>query len=213
MLISWKSIALLSSVFTAGIVFWGGFNWSLELTNTEAFCISCHEMQEYVYQEYKTTRHYSNNTGVRATCPDCHVPKEWIHKVVRKIGATNELYHKVVGTIDTIEKFNNRRSYLAQIVWDSMRATDSRECRNCHGLEFMSLETQPKSARTIHKLSLEWNKTCIDCHQGIAHTLPANFNNDIEINDQHKSMEQLDIDCSICHENLSKAPADDGWEE
>ena len=37
-----------AGLFTAGIVFWGGFNWSMELTNTEAFCISCHEMKENV---------------------------------------------------------------------------------------------------------------------------------------------------------------------
>ena len=28
--------------FVAGILFWGGFNWTLEMTNTEAFCTSCH---------------------------------------------------------------------------------------------------------------------------------------------------------------------------
>ena len=37
------------------------------------------------------TIHYSNRSGVRATCPDCHVPKEWIYKVARKIqGAMEE---------------------------------------------------------------------------------------------------------------------------
>ena len=65
----------ITAAFLSGIIFWGGFNWSLELTNTESFCISCHVMKEYVYKEYKTTIHFSNRTGVRATCPDCHVPK------------------------------------------------------------------------------------------------------------------------------------------
>ncbi len=44
-------IAALSAVFLAGIVSWGGFNWSMELTNTESFCISCHAMRDYVYKE------------------------------------------------------------------------------------------------------------------------------------------------------------------
>ena len=56
--------------FVGGILFWGGFNWAMEMTNNEQFCISCHEMQDNVYQEYKDTIHYSNRTGVRATCPD-----------------------------------------------------------------------------------------------------------------------------------------------
>ena len=43
--------------FVGGIVFWGGFNWSMEATNTETFCISCHEMERNVYREYKRTVH------------------------------------------------------------------------------------------------------------------------------------------------------------
>ena len=89
-----------------GVIFWGGFNTAMEATNTLEFCISCHEMEVNVYQEYKDTVHYSNRTGVRATCPDCHVPKPWIHKMVRKVQATNELFHKALGTIDTPEKFD-----------------------------------------------------------------------------------------------------------
>ena len=35
-----------------GVIFWGGFNTAMEATNTLGFCISCHEMEENVYQEY-----------------------------------------------------------------------------------------------------------------------------------------------------------------
>jgi len=185
----------------------------MELTNTETFCVSCHEMEENVYKEYKETRHYSNITGVRATCPDCHVPKLWLHKVVRKVSATNELYHKLRGTISTPEKFNSRRPKLAQIVWGGMQATDSRECRNCHGVGFMNLESQSAIARTSHQLSIEWNKTCIDCHKGVAHTLPADFDGAAELNDQHERMEKEKVKCSLCHEGMARAPAGDGWED
>lgn len=51
--------------FVSGILFWGGFNWELEATNTEKFCTSCHEMQQNVYLEYRNTVHYSNKTGAR----------------------------------------------------------------------------------------------------------------------------------------------------
>lgn len=152
-----------------GIIFWGGFNWAIELSNTEAFCISCHEMRDTVYQEYKETIHYSNRTGVRALCSDCHVPKEWIYKVKRKILATNELFHKIVGTVNTPEKFEARRLELAQRVWASMEATDSRECRNCHSMAGMDLEKQKPRARAQHVSAEEEGETCIDCHKGIAH--------------------------------------------
>ena len=36
-----------------GVLFWGGFNWALELTNKEAFCISCHEMRNTPTPNYK----------------------------------------------------------------------------------------------------------------------------------------------------------------
>lgn len=155
-----------------GVVGWGGFNWSMELTNQETFCISCHEMYENVYQEYKNTSHYSNRTGVRATCPDCHVPKEWVYKVQRKIQASNELYHTVMGSVDTPEKFNAKRLELAKHVWSSMKATDSRECRNCHEFGSMDYMRQGRRGMEQHIKAGDEGLTCIDCHKGIAHRLP-----------------------------------------
>lgn len=167
--------SLLIGGFVAGIIFWGGFNTAMEATNTETFCITCHEMEENVYQEYKDTVHYSNRTGVRATCPDCHVPKPWVHKMVRKIQASNELLHKALGSIDTPEKFEAKRLKLAQNVWRSMKATDSRECRNCHNFESMDFTEQQRRAVSGHSKGLEEGQTCIDCHKGIAHSLPAMY--------------------------------------
>jgi cytochrome c-type protein NapC len=164
--------------FIAGIIFWGGFNTAMEMTNNEAFCISCHEMRVNVYEEYKDTVHYANRTGVRATCPDCHVPKEWVHKVVRKIQASNELLHKALGTIDTPEKFEAKRLELARHVWKAMKDTDSRECRNCHNFQSMDYTAQGRRAIQQHQKGLDKGKTCIDCHKGIAHSLPAMYEED-----------------------------------
>lgn len=204
-------VAGLLVVFLAGMLFWGGFNWSLELTNTEEFCISCHEMRDSVYQEYKDTIHFANRTGVRASCPDCHVPREWIHKVVRKVGATNELYHWLIGTIDTPEDFKAKRHELARHVWASMAATDSRECQNCHGIGFMESEAQTNMSRSMHGLAVQWDMTCIDCHKGIAHTLPRDFDKEVEMDRLHDRMAQEKVDCRQCHEGMAGPPADDGW--
>ncbi len=152
-----------------GVIFWGGFNTAMEVTNTMDFCISCHEMEENVFQEYKKTIHYTNRSGVRATCSDCHVPRPWIHKVVRKIQASNELLHKALGTIDTPEKFDAKRLQLATNVWHAMKDTDSRECRNCHNFDSMKPEDQKKRARKQHAAGMRDGNTCIDCHKGIAH--------------------------------------------
>jgi len=159
----------------AGILVWGGFNWAMELSNTETFCVSCHEMRNTVFQELKKTVHYSNASGVRAICSDCHVPKQWGNKVVRKVRATNELLHKVLGTVNTPEKFEAARLELASRVWASMKSTDSRECRNCHLTESMKIDSQARTARNKHKKARERGQTCIDCHQGIAHELPEDW--------------------------------------
>ncbi|MDZ4134039.1 MAG: NapC/NirT family cytochrome c [Paracoccaceae bacterium] len=168
---------LLSIGVFGGIIFWGGFNTAMEATNTLEFCISCHEMESTVYQEYKTSIHYKNASGVRAICSDCHVPHEWVPKMKRKIQASNELLHKALGSINTPEKFEAKRLELATHVWDKMKATDSRECRNCHSFDAMSFDHQ--RARSREKMEpvalgtdLTQGSTCIDCHKGIAHKLP-----------------------------------------
>ncbi len=153
----------------AGVIFWGGFNTAMEATNTLTFCISCHEMEENVYQEYKQTIHYTNRSGVRATCSDCHVPDPWVHKIVRKVQASNEVFHKVLGTIDTPEKFDAKRLELAKNVWRAMKSTNSRECRNCHNFNTMDPNHQKPRARKQHMNAMADGGTCIDCHKGIAH--------------------------------------------
>jgi cytochrome c-type protein NapC len=154
-----------------GVLFWGGFNWAMELSNTETFCISCHEMRTTPYAELQKTIHFSNRSGVRATCPDCHVPKEWIHKVWRKVVASNELFHHILGSVDTPEKFEKERPRLAQNVWASMKATDSRECRNCHSVEAMDPHKQTPASQAMFP-AMKAGATCIDCHRGVAHKLP-----------------------------------------
>jgi cytochrome c-type protein NapC len=159
--------------FIAGIIFWGGFNTALEVTNTEAFCIGCHEMENNVFEEMKSTIHYTNRSGVRATCPDCHVPHEWTDKIARKMQASKEVWGKIFGTIDTREKFLDHRLVLAQHEWARLKANDSLECRNCHDFEYMDFTAQGKRAVFQHSTSLaSGEKTCIDCHKGIAHQLP-----------------------------------------
>ncbi len=159
--------------FIAGIMFWGGFNTALELTNTEQFCIGCHEMRDNVFAELKATVHYSNASGVRATCPDCHVPHQWTDKIARKMQASKEVWGWVFGTIDTREKFEAHRLDLAKHEWARLKSNDSLECRNCHGFEYMDLSRQSPRAETAHEAGLAGGgKTCIDCHKGIAHHLP-----------------------------------------
>ena len=168
-------LAIVATGFVSGILFWGAFNTGMEATNTLEFCISCHEMRDTVYQEYKQTIHYSNRTGVRAICSDCHVPKDWTHKMIRKVKASGEVWGKLTGSIDTKEKFEAKRMQLATNEWERMKARDSIECRNCHSFDAMSPELQKKTPYKKHMAAKEQGKSCIDCHKGIAHNLPKEY--------------------------------------
>lgn len=159
--------------FVMGIIFWGGFNTALEATNTEEFCVSCHEMRNNVFVELQATVHYSNSSGVRAACQDCHVPHAWTSKIARKMAASKEVYGKIFGTINTPEKFEAKRREMAEREWARMEANDSLECRNCHSADSMDITLQSTRAAEAHERFLfTGEQTCISCHKGIAHRLP-----------------------------------------
>lgn len=141
----------------------------LAWTNTENFCIGCHEMRDNVYAEFKGTIHDQNRSGVRAICSDCHVPREPWPMLLRKVRATFELWGHFTGVIDSKEKFEAHRYEMATRVWTRMKQTDSLECRNCHNAKAMSSELQSERARARHAKGQAEGLTCIDCHFGIAH--------------------------------------------
>jgi nitrate/TMAO reductase-like tetraheme cytochrome c subunit len=161
-----------------GILLWGGFNNLVAHTNTTEFCISCHELRNTVYQEYQKSVHFKNASGVRVGCPDCHVPRPWGAKMLRKIQASNDIYHKIIGSIDSPEKFEAKRMQLAERVWSSMEASDSRECRNCHSYEAMDFKHQSRRGAKKMNMAMNKGKTCIECHKGIAHELPVEYAED-----------------------------------
>jgi cytochrome c-type protein NapC len=110
---------------------------------------------------------------VRATCPDCHVPHNWTDKLARKMQASKEVWGHLFGVIDTREKFIDHRRELALHEWARFKANDSLECRNCHSTQSMDITKQSPRAAIAHQRYLfNGEKTCIDCHKGIAHRLP-----------------------------------------
>ncbi len=217
-----KKLLVPALIFLAGAAALGGVNVFFAATNEMAFCTSCHSMKVNL-EEYRHTVHYNNQSGVQATCSDCHVPKQFIPKVQAKIIAAKDVFHWVLGTIEpdetqlvsssesgscpdkfipvkpgsdlcvpnygeaysedmgdeaaerreiALKKYEAYRWNMASRVWAKMKATDSRECRNCHDFENMNLDEQDRSARKKHGRATEKGQTCIDCHKGIAHIEP-----------------------------------------
>jgi cytochrome c-type protein NapC len=87
--------------------------------------------------------------------------------------ASKEVWGKIFGTISTREKFLDHRLELAKHEWARLKANDSLECRNCHSTVAMDFTRQTRRAADIHaKYLIPKERTCIDCHKGIAHELP-----------------------------------------
>jgi cytochrome c-type protein NapC len=129
-------------------------------------------MKDNNYSEYKDTIHAKNRTGVKTICSDCHVPHDFIDSLVRKLKASSDVVHHVLGTIDTMEKFEAHRLEMATRVWRTMKTSDSRECRNCHDVSAMDPDRQGNTAHKQHLKLANGERTCIDCHFGIAHREP-----------------------------------------
>lgn len=166
-------VAIVLAALVIGLmVVVGGFTTTVEATNSIEFCTSCHTMS-YNYAEYKESVHYSNRSGVRAVCSDCHVPKKnWYSEMYRKLIAAEDVWAEITGTIDTPEKFEARRAEMAKHEWARMKESDSIGCRNCHSFTAMNLVEQDKNAQNKHADAEAAGKTCIDCHKGVVHKLP-----------------------------------------
>jgi trimethylamine-N-oxide reductase cytochrome c-type subunit TorC len=81
---------LVTGGFIAGVLS-GRASTPMEATNKESFCLSCHTMHDNLLPELQKTVHWNNRTGVRARCPDCHVPHDFTDKVARKMQASREV--------------------------------------------------------------------------------------------------------------------------
>ncbi len=174
-----KIVIVLAMIFIAGIGFAGAFNVGISHTNEMEFCTSCHTMQ-IPLNELKENVHWKNASGVQATCSDCHVPKPFVPKMIAKVMAAKDVWHEMLGTIETPELYEKHRWDMANRVWAKMRANDSRECRSCHAYENMDLSEQDRSARKRHAKAVDEGKTCIDCHKGVAHEEPDEPDEDEE---------------------------------
>src|ERR1019366_6116593 len=100
--VKYSFIGIASLFFVLGIIFWGGFNTGLEATNTLEFCISCHEMRDNVYQEYKlpiqsrtpARRHMHQPPQVLKAPPElCHLRHPPSSPIIHCLPASRITHH------------------------------------------------------------------------------------------------------------------------
>jgi len=118
-------------------------------------CESCHTVQA---DEFQASVHYINRSGVQAGCNNCHAFQS--HKNGKKTS-------KVVG---------KHRLDMAMSEWKRMKENDSKECKVCHSPMAMDLAKQEPRSVARHEESFDAGEnSCINCHKGISHYLPAGW--------------------------------------
>jgi len=163
-----RPAALLGLAALIGLALAAALPALLRYSDSNAFCLSCHEMAGAAYQEYRQSTHYRNRTGIRAGCAGCHLPHDsWLAYAGAKIAASKDVVHHLLGTLDTPEKFEARRLDMARRVWRELKASDSAPCRGCH--DVAAMDPQLQGAGDMHQRIGTLGKTCVDCHQGLAH--------------------------------------------
>ena len=170
----WSVLALVIIGIVLGAVGVIGTQVMVAYTGTNEFCGgACHSMQ-WVAGEYKKSGHFANRTGVQAGCHNCHIPHSYPELLWYKAKAgVKDAIGEMRGVIGTEEKFKKERARMAKLVWAEFRENDSANCRTCHVFTPEVLAKQKEFAQKMHPGRKAENKTCIDCHTGIAHETPA----------------------------------------
>ena len=148
-------------------------DFSLEVSTTDEFCVSCHEMRDNIMGADEERLRLVGSGELHGSCADCHLPKPFLPRLRRKLRAGAEIYHHLLGTLDSPESFEARRLQMARRVWAEMSRNDSVECRSCHDDLQAARAGDSEIVREYHERANSNGIACIDCHKGLAHRMPA----------------------------------------
>jgi nitrate/TMAO reductase-like tetraheme cytochrome c subunit len=162
------------------------------VTTDDAFCLSCHEMAANIGGEFEPSLWLPGSEERHASCAECHLPQQVGPRMWRKLRAARELYHHLIGTLGTPERFEARRLAMARVVWEDLHSNRSGECTGCHEGNGEADRALSDAARAYHERAELTGLACIGCHKGVAHAirLPA------PTEGLHAEAE----DCHECHE-------------
>ncbi|ABV36556.1 nitrate/TMAO reductase [Shewanella sediminis HAW-EB3] len=145
----------------------------ISYTSTTEFCQSCHIGSDTVVEEYQQSIHFMNRTGIRAECVDCHVPDSLLPKLIAKVSTgTTHIWSKITKDINLDNFESEHRERMANNAKETIRSLNSSTCMSCHDFDNMDTDKQGRTAKRKHSTKRRKDKTCIDCHSGIAHKLP-----------------------------------------
>ncbi len=160
-------LALFGTVVVLGLSFVAAEELNIR-GNSTAFCISCHSMSAYVYEEFKQSKHYTNASGARPECGQCHVAKRFWPAVYDHIMGTHDLIEEYSYDWSKPENFEAKRSAMAEKARLKMYNEDSHTCRECHKME--AIAPARKRGQRAHEDAIKKGRTnCIACHYNLVH--------------------------------------------
>ena len=142
----------------------GFSSWAVEFSSHESFCMSCHEMRIVAEQGWMKSVHYDNESGVVATCSDCHIPHALIPKLyVKTRDGSKDIYVHLFGESNPESMDWDHLSRSARIkIYDE-------SCRQCHknltptGASIKAIEAHREYLRNPEA------EGCMDCHTEAFH--------------------------------------------
>lgn len=160
-------LALLGVVIAMGLSFVAAEELNIRANSTQ-FCVFCHSMGAYVYEEFKKSKHFTNASGVRPECGQCHVAKRFWPAVWDHAMGTHDLIAEYSHDWTRTEVFEARRTRMAEKARLKMLGEDSHTCRECHKME--AIAPTRKRGERAHGDAIKKGKTnCIACHYNLVH--------------------------------------------
>lgn len=160
-------LAMLGIVAALGLSFVAAEELNVQANSTK-FCVSCHSMGAYVYEEFKKSKHFTNASGVRPECGQCHVAKRFWPAVWDHAMGTHDLIAEYSHDWTRTEVFEARRTRMAEKARLKMLDEDSHTCRECHKMEAIA-PTRKRGERAHNDAIKKGSTNCIACHYNLVH--------------------------------------------
>lgn len=165
----WRWLLLLAGIFIgAGMII--GVNKAVFATSTDEYCQSCH-VHTGADEAWTKSSHYSNESGVRVGCAECHLPPKgsFSHFSTKVKTGLHDLYAYHFKDHESFEwEKKQQLEYAVNIV-------SNKSCEKCHqNLYPDGLSDDGGKAHLYYDANAEeLDLHCINCHLDVGHHLPG----------------------------------------
>lgn len=159
-----------------------GPRWTSSIIVQNNTCLSCHE-KTATHKQWRSGKHAEQEV----TCVTCHD----VHALTDPV-RINETQKDVCTVCHKVQKhgIHNKEENIAKnppcstchnphanpLPTVMMLANRSEGCRSCHDFREMEEDiTVSTKAKSYHRVMQKDDRTCVDCHRGVAHVDESNF--------------------------------------